>query len=68
MVFVRPVIDRMPNRKGKRADEQHGDQGFDERMFGVEIHSRKNRERTSKSQWFIYFHPPEVVLGAIPLR
>ncbi len=41
MVFVRPVIDRMPNRKGKRADEQHGDQGFDERMFGVEIHSKK---------------------------
>ena len=52
MVFVRPVIDHMPNLKGKRADDQDGDQGFDERMFGVEVHAIQNRARTSKSQWF----------------
>lgn len=50
MVFVRPVIDRMPNLKGKRANDQDGDQGFDERMFGVEVHTKKNRKPPSKSQ------------------
>ena len=52
MVFVRLVFNHMPNRKGKRAHDQDGDQGFDERMFGVEVHTLKNREWTSKSQWF----------------
>ena len=52
MGFVRLVIDRMPNRKGKRAHDQDGDQGFDERMFGVEFHKVKNRKPPSKSQWF----------------
>ena len=39
MVFVRLVIDHMLNRKGKRANDQDGDQRFDERMFGVEFHT-----------------------------
>ena len=39
MAFVHPVIERVPNRKGKRANEQDGDQCFDERMFGVEVHT-----------------------------
>ena len=52
MVFVHPVIEHVPNRTGKRANEQYGDQCFDERMFGVEIHTCRKRERTSKNQWF----------------
>ena len=39
MAFVHTVIEHMPNRKGKRANEQDGDQCFDERMFGVEVHT-----------------------------
>lgn len=41
MVFVHPVIERVPNLTGKRANEQYGDQCFDERMFGVEVHTCK---------------------------
>ncbi|MDE2797164.1 MAG: hypothetical protein OXI94_00720 [Gemmatimonadota bacterium] len=35
MNIVFNVIKCMPKGKGKRAEEQHGDQRFNERIFGV---------------------------------
>ena len=32
------MLNRMPKGKGKRADEQYGDQPFNERVSEVEIH------------------------------
>ena len=32
------MLNHMPKGKGKRTDEQYGDQHFNERVSGVEIH------------------------------
>ena len=67
MVFVHPVIEHVPNRTGKRANEQYGDQCFDERMFGVEIHTCR-KERTDLKKSMVRPHQPEAVRVAIPQR
>ncbi len=38
MFIMVTMVNRMPKGKGKCTDEQYGDQRFNERVSGVEIH------------------------------
>ena len=38
MGVVFTMVNHMPKGQGKRADEQYGDQRFNERVSGVETH------------------------------
>ena len=43
------MLNRMPQSKGKRADEQYGDQCFDKWMFEIHLNIVPTRCVTSKS-------------------